>query len=88
MRIRYYSTKTKFADLAVNQLFYIDEKTGAPAGIFMKIRSTEVQCDAIGTRVSLMVNSVDLQTGTLYDMLDNSQVVPCEGHIEIVLETK
>lgn len=84
MRIRYYSTKTKFADLAVNQLFYIDEKTGAPAGIFMKIRSTEVQ----GTRVSLMVNSVDLQTGTLYDMLDNSQVVPCEGHIEIVLETK
>lgn len=88
MRIRYYSTKTRFADLATNQLFYIDGKIGVPAGVFMKIRSTEVQCDAIGTRVPLMANSVDLQTGALYDMPDNSQVVLCEGHIEIVLETK
>lgn len=88
MRIRYYSTKTRFADLDANQLFYIDGKTDVPTGVFMKIRSTEVQCDAIGTRVSLMANCVDLQVGALCNIPDNFQVVPCDGHIEVVLETK
>ena len=90
MRVRFYATKKRFADLDIKQFFYTGEEM-KPTGVFMKIQSVEL-CNAsvelCNAGVPYTANCVDLQTGALYDMSDDFQVVPCEGHIEVVLETK